>query len=807
MAPELPKRYDPKEAEKRWQAFWKERDCYRFSPKKGQRFYTIDTPPPTVSGKMHIGHAFSYAQGDFIARYRRMRGEAVFYPFGTDDNGLPTEKLVEREKKVNSKRMERKAFRDLCLATVNEQKPAFVRPWQDLGISADFAHSYSTIDRHSQRVSQRSFIDLYGKGLVYRKETPTTWCPSCQTAIAQAEFDNIDLASTFNDITFMVGGKPLTISTTRPELLPACVAVFVHPDDVRYKDLVGKTARTPLFDVEVPIIADEKADPGKGSGAVMCCTFGDKTDIEWWYKYRLPLRMALTRDGRLSDLAGEFAGQPLREARKSIIAAMKEKGLLTGQRPITHAVNVHERCQTEVEFLNTTQWFIDVLGKKDELVALADQIAWYPSHMKVRYVHWVENLSWDWCISRQRHYGVPFPVWYCKACGKPKLAEMEDLPVDPLVDSPKGACACGSADFDPETDVMDTWATSSLTPQIALGWGSKGFEERFPMALRMQAHDIIRTWAFYTIVKAYYHEGTVPWKEIMISGHALDPHGKKMSKSKGNTVDPLATLERYNADALRYWAAGSKLGDDLPFLEKELVTGNRTITKLFNAGKFTIMHLQDYAPEAFGPGKLEATDRWLLSRFSSVVEEVTASLDQYEYFKAKSITDDFFWHVFCDNYLEIVKGRLYNAASPYDQGRRSAQHALYTVLLGILKLFAPIMPHITEELYQMHFAKTEKAESVHLSSWPAPLDVDADAVRAGDLAVEILSEIRKYKSGNSLSLGAGLAGVTVSLGDGEPDLSGFAYDLQGAAKAQAFTFGKVEGPAISAPRFRVGIRR
>jgi len=754
----LPEQYDPHVREKHWQQYWQEQNIYKFTDE--QPVFSIDTPPPTVSGKMHIGHAFSYIQGDIIVRYKRMAGFNVFYPFGTDDNGLPTEKLVEKLKHVFSPTMDRKEFRELCLATVKELLPEFSQAWKDIAMSADFNSPYSTIDRQSQRISQSSFLDLCSKGYVYRADNPVAWCVQCQTAIAQAEFENVELESTFNEIAFSVGAERLVIATTRPEMIPACVAIIYHPDDQRYKHLKGKKARVPLFNYEVPIIPEEKVDKQKGTGVMMVCTFGDKDDIENWRKYELPLRIVFTKDGKLNDLAGPYSGMSIKEARKAILHDLYSHLLLAKQQQIKHAVNVHERCATEIEFLKSAQWFINVLEHKKELIEAGRQIRWYPGHMQVRYEHWVENLQWDWAVSRQRHYGVPFPLWYSKRKGeegKVILASIEQLPVDPLTDLPEGY---SKEEVEPEYDVMDTWATSSVTPHLAMGWNTKFANENFPMSLRLQAHDIIRTWAFYTIVKAKYNFDTIPWKEIVISGHALDPHGKKMSKSKGNATDPVQVIEQHSADALRWWAGGSKLGDDLWWQEKDITTAKRTITKLFNAGRFTIQNLQDYDNEPVG---LELLDKWLLTKLNKVIAEATQGFNSYEYSKAKQAVDIFFWSTYCDLYLELVKDRIYNHTVRGEEGKTAAQYALHEAFLALLKLFAPFMPHITEELYQGHFKEQGKLDSIHITDWPSvnPEWDDAEAEKAGDTIATILSGVRKYRSEHQLGMKTPLAKLTI----------------------------------------------
>lgn len=792
--PELPKDYDALTEEKSIRAFWDKHSVYQFDPKRKGEWYTIDTPPPTVSGRMHIGHAFSYTQGDFVARYHRMKGENVFYPFGTDDNGLPTERLIEKTKNVRASMMDRQDFIKLCLETLKEIKPQFVQDWKNLGVSCDFSKScYSTIDERCIAASQKSFIELYEKGRVFQEEAPMSWCTQCQTAIAQAEFDNVELDSSFNDIRFMVGSRELVIATTRPEMLPACVAVLTNPADKRYKALVGKFANVPLFNHEVPIIADERVDPEKGTGIVMCCTFGDMTDIQWWKQYKLPLRIIFDKNGKMNENAGKYKGLSIKNARKAVLDDLKQKGILLRQQHIKHAVNVHERCSTELEFLKTRQWFIKVLDKKEELIKAGSNIKWYPEFMKTRYAHWVENLNWDWCISRQRFFGVPFPVWYEEGTGKIILADKSQLPVDPLRDKPAGYK--GKAKLIPETDVMDTWATSSLTPQITLNWlkDEKGFAKHTPMSVRFQAHDIIRTWAFDTIVKGVYHHNTVPWKDIMISGHALDPHGKKMSKSKGNVVDPAKVLERFPADALRFWAAGSKLGDDLPYQEKDLVTGKKMITKLWNASKFCIMHLRDYVGDSTKKPQLETMDQWLLSKMNKLIKGCTEAFDRYEYSRTKSDTEQFFWHDFCDTYLELVKGRLYSPEQYGEGAKKAVQYTLYHTNLTILKLVAPIMPHITEAVYQLYFVKKEKMMSIHRTQWPEydASMIDETAEQAGDLAVGVLAAVRKFKSDHDMALNKPVASLTIECSAKDQKLlTGALNDLQSATAAGKIGFGK-----------------
>ncbi len=758
---DLTLQYNAQEAEVKWQKYWEEKNVFKFQPNAKKEFYSVDTPPPTISGKMHLGHSFSYSQQDFIVRYQRLKGKSVFYPFGTDNNGVATERLVEKMKNVRAKSMSREDFWKLCSETVEKElKPQYVNDMKRLGLSCDFNLFYDTINKHSQKISQRSFIDLYKKGREYRKDAPTMWCPQCETGISQVECQDKVLDSFFNDIVFKVGNENLIIATTRPELLPACVAVFYHPNDARYQKYKGKMAKVPLLNFEVPILADERADPEKGTGIVMCCTFGDQTDMEWQKAHNLPIKMALSENGRMTAITGKYVGLKIQEARKKITVDLKAAGLLLSQKPIQHAVNVHERCGTEIEFLKSKQWFIKYLDLKEEMLQWGAELNWYPQHMKVRYDNWVKGLQWDWMISRQRFFGVPFPVWCCQKCDEVILADEKQLPVDPLKDQPtvQKCPKCGCTEFIPEKDVLDTWATSSLTPIICTELADEKIRKQlFPMSLRPQAHDIITFWLFNTVVKSRLHYSINPWKDVVISGHAQDPHGKKMSKSKGNVVEPQEMIKKFSADALRFWAAGSKLGDDLPFQEKDLVTGMKFTTKLWNASKFNLMHLEDYQPSK----TTEVFDRWLLSKLHKVIQASTESFDNYEYSRTKAEVEQFFWHILCDFYLEIVKDRLYNPAIRGVEARKSAQEALYRSLSAILKMMAPIMPHITEEIYQLYFARREGKASVHVADWPAAGTIDEKAELAGDVGVDIIGAVRKYRSSQQMSMKEQLAEIVL----------------------------------------------
>ena len=696
--------FDFKAVEKKWKTFWEKNKIYAL--KLGKKAYSIDTPPPTVSGKMHMGHAYSYSQQDFIARFRRMFEGNVFYPFGTDDNGLPTEKLVEKINKIKSKKMPRTKFIELCLKTLRKITPEFIQDWKDLGVSADYNTCYSTIDDNARKISQKYFIELYKKGEIYRKEFPTIWDVHFQTPVAQAELEDKEMESLFSTLKFKVEGKDLLIATTRPELLGACVAVFINPKDKRYVKLIGKEASVPLFNHNVPIIADESADMEKGTGVLMVCSYGDRFDVDAINRHSLVPKIIISKDGKITK--GKYEGLRIKQARAKILEDLKKAKLIAEQKKISHVVNVYEKSGEEIEFLPTEQWFIKLLDKKKELIEQGKKIKWYPKYMFKRYENWVKGLEWDWSISRERHFGIPLPVWYCDKCGEVILPSDKELPVDPV--ETKKKCPKCKGNAIPDTRVLDTWATSSLTPQIASEL-TKG-KINIPFSLRPQAHDIIRTWAFYTITRALMHEKKLPWNEMVISGFAT-LKGEKMSKSKGNVVDPRKVLDEYGADALRLWAAGPKLGTDLDYQEKDLVTGKKFVNKLLNASRFVFMNLEDF--DGKKPKELLPIDELFLEVLNDVIFTTTERFKDYEYSRAKSNVEGFFWRDFCDYYLEIVKKRVYQGTG---NAKKSAQYALYQGLLTIIKMIAPIMPFITEEIYQEYFKKFEKDKSIHVSKWP-----------------------------------------------------------------------------------------
>lgn len=762
MKDAIPKRPNFREIEERWQKYWDDNGINRFNLHSGKPVYSIDTPPPTISGDLHVGHAFSYNQAEFIARQRRMRGFEVFYPMGFDDNGLPTERYVEKVHGVRSQNMERGKFIELCLQETAKAREKYKEVWRRLGISVDWDYLYSTIDKISRRISQKSFLELYKGGRIYRKEDAIIWCTTCETGISQADVDTIERNSSLNFVYFTLPrGERLTIATSRPELLPACQAIFVHPADQRYARLIGTTAEVPLVNMSVKIMSDENVNPDFGTGAVMMCTFGDNTDIEWWRSYNLPFRIVIDKNGHLTENAGDYRGLRIDEARREIIKELDGRKLLYKQEPISHHIGVHERCETPVEYLVSKQWFVKLLDLKDQFIEEGEKVNWVPSTMRNRYVQEVKNLRWDWNISRQRHFGVPFPVWYCNSCDEVQIPDESRLPIDPFSDKPGGPCGCGSQNFSPEPDVMDTWMTSSLTPLINGRWGEPNslMDMIYPMDLRPQAHDIIRTWAFYTIVKGLYHTKSVPWRHAMISSYVLDKTGRGMSKHLGNTVSPIDMADKYSADALRLWAADKPLGRNVPFREEEVVESSNFLTKLWNAARLISPHLEDYQ-KCTERLNLRIPDRWIKARINRLVRGVSGYFDEYEYFRASSDIRDFFWGVFCDFYLEMVKYRLHGTDI---DSKIAAKGTLYDVFFDELRLLAPFIPHTTEELYQNIYREKEIEKSIHLARWPeySPSMDDSEALQLGDIAMEVISDIRKWKTERRLGMGREVDEMTV----------------------------------------------
>jgi len=801
-------RFDPAEAEARWRGRWEEWGLHRWDPTRPrEESFVIDSPPLTVSGSLHVGHVFSYTHQDLLARFKRMRGFNVFYPMGWDDNGLPTERRVQNYFNVRCdptvpyrpshrpapgrqgppELVSRLNFIELCEQLTAQDEVVFKDLFRRLGLSVDWSQEYATINTHCRRLSQLSFLRLWEADEVYQSTRPTMWDVDFRTAVAQAEVEDREVRGVLCRLDFALDdGGALPIATTRPELLAACVAVVVHPDDARYLRLVGGHAITPLFGARVPIHADSTVDPGKGTGAVMVCTFGDLTDVEWWREYRLPLRQIIEPSGCLASVTfgtpgwesmnppranrayAGLAGLTIAQARSRVIDLLREAGALDGApEPWTHVVKFFEKGDQPLELIPTRQWFVRLLEHRAHLIEQGERVDWHPSFMRARYRNWVEGLNQDWCISRQRYFGVPFPVWYpldgegrCQY-DRPVFAQPEMLPVDPLVQPPPGYAESqrgAPGGFIGDPDVQDTWATSSLTPQIESGWELDPARHRslFPMDLRPQSHEIIRTWAFYTIAKAWFHHREIPWDHLVISGWVLDPSRKKMSKSKGNVVTPLHLIETYSADAVRYWAARARPGVDTAFDETVFRVGKRLVTKLFNAGRFVLGCLAGIDEGRLsGDAITEELDRAFVARLAEVAGRATESYEDFDWASALEGVEAFFWAEFCDDYLEMVKARAYRDA--LDNQRVSALGTLQFALSVVLRLFAPVLPTITEELWGRRFANDrDSTPSIHTSAWPSPTEFaevgpprHADAFEA---ARAIVSEVRRAKGNAKVSV-------------------------------------------------------
>lgn len=801
-----PAAYTPSEIERVWAERWRAEELYRYDPTRPrEETFIVDTPPPTVSGALHMGHVFSYTQTDVIVRQQRMLGKNIFYPMGWDDNGLPTERRVQRQFGIRCEptlpyqpgwtpqtapeglkqltEVSRKNFLEACELQTAEDEQKYEALWRRLGLSIDWAQQYSTVGKHCRRVSQYSFLDLMRKGLVYSTEAPTLWDTGFRTAVAQAEVEDREQTGAYHDIRFEVegGGENFVVSTTRPELLAACIAVAAHPNDARYQSLFGKRALTPLFRASVPIMPSEHADPEKGTGILMVCTFGDIADVEFWRKHKMPLRQIIGRDGRLlpiefgkgifesreaaaaneayQHLAGLYPKQARAKSAELLSAA---QALTAPPKPTVQAVKFYEKGDQPLEFVTTRQWFVRILDSKPVLLAQGRKVRWHPDFMLKRYEQWVEGLNQDWCISRQRFFGVPFPVWYpLDAAGRPDfdrplLAEESALPVDPQSDCPPGYAEAQRGQphgFMGDPDVMDTWATSSLTPQISSRWGADPDRHArlFPTDLRPQAHEIIRTWAFYTIAKSWMHAASIPWTDIAISGWVVSPDRQKMSKSKGKAVTPETLLELYSADALRYWAARAKLGQDTMYDENVFKVGHRLATKIFNASKFTM--LQSASGGATGLADVrEPLDRAWIARMRLLLDEAGNSFQRYDYAAALMVVETAFWD-FCDNYLELVKNRAYSSPDP--AARRSAVAVLEWTLKTFLRLFAPFIPYITEEVWSWRFARSEGQPSVHKAAWPDAQELQAvppAPVEMITLVKTVLDGIREEKASKKRSV-------------------------------------------------------
>ena len=744
--------YDHAEVEKRWQKAWEEREIYKFNEDSLDNAFVIDTPPPYPTGELHMGHVLNWVYMDIVARYKRMRGYNVLFPQGWDCHGLPTEVKVEEIHGIRKGDIPREKFRKLCIELTDRNIRRMRKQIKSLGCSIDWSTEYITMRPEYIKKSQYAFVEMYEKGLIYRGEHPVNWCPRCETAIADAEVEYEQRETFLNYLFFpLENGKKIRIATTRPELLPACVAIAVHPEDERYKNLVGKEAEIPLFKRKVKIIADEDIDPEFGTGIVMICTFGDKQDVEWIKKHNLPTIRAVDRKGRLTEAAGKYSKLSIEEAKEKIVEDLEKEGYLEKREKIMQNVGKCWRCKTPVEILLEKQWFVDVRSLRDKILEASSKMKWYPSYMEIRLRNWVNSMNWDWVISRQRIFATPIPVWYCKKCGEVIVAKKDELPVFPEEKIPEKCSKCGAKEIEPEKDVLDTWMDSSITPLVIAGWleDEKKFKKLFPSDLRPQGHDIIRTWAFYTVVKAIALADKEPFKALLINGMVLAEDGRKMSKSLGNVVEPDYIIETYGADALRQWAAmGGAPGSDIPFSHKDVKFGQRFLRKLWNALKFASQHLDDGQSSS---KELEIVDRWILSRLNKLIARATESLEEYRFDRAILDIQSFVWHELCDIYIEEIKHRLYNPETYGEESKEAAKFVLRKSLTTILKLLAPFTPHFCEEAYSTFF-KAEK--SIHLEPWPEVEEelIDEKAEEQAKIINEIITKVRRYKAEKGLPL-------------------------------------------------------
>jgi len=784
-------RYNPKEVEPRIQKFWEENKLFKFDRNSNKPSFCIDTPPPFTSGDPHMGNFLYWTWIDTICRYKRMRGFNVLLPQGWDCHGLPTELQVEKNYKISKNFKER--FLELCKEWTDECIDKMKTKLIEMGYSSDWDYEYSTDSDDYLAFVQKTLLNLYFKKLLKKVEHPVMWCTKCGTSLAKAEVGYKEKEGILYGIRIPVGKEHITISTTRPEFLPACVAIFVHPDDKRYQKFINKNARLPIFDREVPILENKEVDMEFGTGVVYLCTYGDESDIKWQKKFNLPCINIITEDGKLNENAGKFKGMSLEDARIGIVEELGSMGLLEGERKFKHNVLCHtERssCLNPIEFLIKKQWAIDAMKFSDDMLTLSKDVEWYPDHMQKRLINWVESMDWDWIISRQRVFGTPIPFWHCDKCEKIFYPKEDELPVNPAIQKylPQEKCECGG-NIIGETDICDGWVDSSITPLVISGYWKKDeqlFKKLYPIDVRQQGHDIIRTWAYYTMLRCFIETSQKPWKKILVNSMILGPDGREMHKSLGNLVMPDEVMSKNGADAIR---AGMIMmgayGNDVPFSWKDMDFTFRFLTKYWNILRFSEPQLQKIENT-----ELTVIDSWMITKLQKVIKKVTDDLENFRFAPAFETLHNFIWHDLADNYLETIKYRLYE-----DKIKEPALYTLYNVLLSINKMLAPIMPHITEELWQTIFRKFEKDVSVHVSSWPIANDrmIDYESEKAGDIAMAIISFVRQYKNKRGLSLNAPIEKLMIECdSETQRKLEDVFDDIKGTVKIKEIEFAKGE---------------
>jgi valyl-tRNA synthetase len=766
--------YDQKAIEQKWQKKWQEMKIYYFDFNSPKKPYSIDVPPRYASGPLHAGHAVHYTHIDFAARNKRMQNYNVFFPLCFDVNGIPIEERVERQLNITRKDIDRHEFIKLCSEFAQKNIATMTNQFIRLGESMDPSIYYQTDAEYYRRITQISFIELYRKGHIYKGEFPVNWCPRCMTAMADAEVIYNDRTTKLNTIKFYftkpqdaqilkhhgIGrdtrGVYIEIATTRPEMLAACQIVAVHPSDERASWLTDQTVKVPPnFTKEVKIVQDDAVDPNFGTGLVMICTVGDKEDLNWVFKYKLPLEMSIDEEGKMTAITGKYKGMKIEDARKAIIEDMRLSGLILKQEPLSQNVGVCWRCKTPVEFINAKQWFLKTIPFKQMVLAASNALHWYPEFMKIRLEDWVNSLEWDWVISRQRYFATPIPLWECEECEEIVLAQPEDCYIDPTIDKPpvEKCQKCGGHLKGCE-DVFDTWMDSSISPLFNTFWhrDEKKFKQLYPMSLRPQAHDIIRTWAFYTILRCILLTDEKPFENIMMGGFILSEDGTPMHASLGNVIDPLQVIDEYGTDAFRCYAASCALGEDNPFRRKDVVRGTKLLRKLWNVQQFISNIVKEGKPNK--PKKLQDIDQWILTKYSKLVNKCTVQMDVFDYSQAMKEIEYFLWHELADHYLEMIKGSLYKK-----ENFESIRYTLYTVGLGIVKLFAPFFPNITEEIYYNLYKDLEGDISIHLSTWPESVLINEEKEQSGETVKEYIAKVRAWKSEQGIALNASIPAI------------------------------------------------
>jgi len=787
----MEKTYEPKKVEAKIRKFWENNKLYKYDRNSKKKSFVIDTPPPFTSGEPHMGHVLWWTWNDLISRFKRMQGYNVLLPQGWDCHGLPTELQVE--KNYNIKKTDKKKFLELCykwsLDNIAKMKSKMI----EMGYSSDWDYEYITDDPNYIKFVQKTLLNLYKKKLLKRVEHPVMWCTSCETTLAKAEVGYVEHDGTLYYIRFPIEKTNLVIATTRPEMLGACVAVFVHPDDKKHKQFIGKKVKLPIYNREVPILPNNEIDMKFGSGVVYLCTYGDEADIKWQKKYKLPAINMINEDGTLNENAGKFKGLTIENARIKIIEELGTLGLIDKEERFKHNVLCHtERpsCRNPIEFIPKKQWSIEVTRFSKDIINLSKQIKWYPPHMEKRLINWIESMDWEWIISRQRVYGTPIPFWYCEKCEKIYPAEEKNLPVNPAIEKINKKCECGGKLIG-ETDICDGWIDSSISALVVSGYWKDDkalFNELYPVNLRQQGHDIIRTWAYYSLIRCFLETGKKPWKEILINGLILGPDGRQMHKSLGNLILPDEVLSEHGADTIR---AGlikmGAYGDDVPFSWKDMEFTFRFLIKLWNVSRFSAKFIKKVEKK-----KLKAIDLWILSKLNNVIKYATEKLENYQFALAFEAVHNFVWHELADNYIEMIKYRLYNEE---DKSRDSAIYTIYTCLLNSLKLLAPIIPYITEEIYQILFKNYENDISIHTSSWPKYEKslINKEVEDVGEMIKSIISNLRQLKNSKGLPLSAEIKSLTIECENNvKNQLEDFLDDIKGTMKIKEINFGKGE---------------